>query len=82
MVVLYAVSEVPDHIFLLENCPHDWLFPQCSAVCPTTVVPFFGDQFFWGDRIHQKGLGPEPIPIPQLSIDALSDAIRFMLQPE
>ncbi|XP_021771578.1 sterol 3-beta-glucosyltransferase UGT80B1-like isoform X1 [Chenopodium quinoa] len=91
-------SEVLDHIFLLENCPHDWLFPQCSAVvhhggagttatglragCPTTVIPFFGDQFFWGDRIHQKGLGPEPIPIAQLSTDALSSAIRFMLQPE
>ena len=50
--------------------------------CPTTIVPFFGDQFFWGDRIHQKGLGPEPIPIAQLSVDALSSAIRFMLQPE
>ncbi|CAO2834094.1 unnamed protein product [Amaranthus hypochondriacus] len=95
---LGVLSEVPDHIFLLENCPHDWLFPQCSAVvhhggagttatglragCPTTIVPFFGDQFFWGDRIHQKGLGPEPIPIAQLSVDALSSAIRFMLQPE
>ncbi|GMH22258.1 hypothetical protein Nepgr_024101 [Nepenthes gracilis] len=95
---LGVLSEVPDHIFLLENCPHDWLFPQCCAVvhhggagttatglkagCPTTVVPFFGDQFFWGDRIHQKGLGPEPIPISQLSAEALSNAIRFMLQPE
>ncbi|KAF3445501.1 hypothetical protein FNV43_RR10677 [Rhamnella rubrinervis] len=90
--------EVSENIFLLEDCPHDWLFPQCSAVvhhggagttatglragCPTTIVPFFGDQFFWGERIHQKGLGPAPIPISQLSIDNLSDAIRFMLQPE
>uniref|UniRef100_A0A7C8ZEV4 Sterol 3-beta-glucosyltransferase n=2 Tax=Opuntia streptacantha TaxID=393608 RepID=A0A7C8ZEV4_OPUST len=95
---LGVLSDIPDHIFLLENCPHDWLFPQCSAVvhhggagttatglkagCPTTVVPFFGDQFFWGDRIHQKGLGPEPIPIAQLSTEALSNAITFMLQPE
>lgn len=95
---LGVLSDIPDHIFLLENCPHDWLFPQCSAVvhhggagttatglkagCPTTVVPFFGDQFFWGDRIHQKGLGPEPIPIAQLSTEALSNAMRFMLQPE
>ncbi|KAH7525113.1 hypothetical protein FEM48_Zijuj06G0190700 [Ziziphus jujuba var. spinosa] len=90
--------DVSDNIFLLEDCPHDWLFPQCSAVvhhggagttatglragCPTTIVPFFGDQFFWGDRIHQKGLGPAPIPIAQLSIDNLSNAIKFMLQPE
>ncbi|XP_050269380.1 sterol 3-beta-glucosyltransferase UGT80B1 isoform X2 [Quercus robur] len=91
-------TEVPDNVFLLEECPHDWLFPQCSAVvhhggagttatglkagCPTTIVPFFGDQFFWGDRVHQKGLGPAPIPIAQLSVESLSNAINFMLQPE
>ncbi|KAL8167350.1 hypothetical protein V2J09_008849 [Rumex salicifolius] len=92
------VSDLPDNIFLIENCPHDWLFPQCSAVvhhggagttatglkagCPTTIVPFFGDQFFWADRIYQRGLGPEPIPIYQLSVEALSNSIRFMLQQE
>ncbi|KAL2467926.1 Sterol 3-beta-glucosyltransferase UGT80B1 [Forsythia ovata] len=90
--------DIPDDVFLLVDCPHDWLFPQCSAVvhhggagttaaglkagCPTTIVPFFGDQFFWGERIHQRGLGPTPIPISQLSVEALSEAIRFMLQPE
>ncbi|XP_061969572.1 sterol 3-beta-glucosyltransferase UGT80B1-like [Populus nigra] len=90
--------EVPDSVFLLKDCPHDWLFPQCAAVvhhggagttatglragCPTTIVPFFGDQFFWGDRVHQKGLGPVPIPIAKLSTENLSDAIRFMLEPE
>ncbi|XWS23549.1 hypothetical protein CRYUN_Cryun28dG0024400 [Craigia yunnanensis] len=91
-------TEVPENVFLLEDCPHDWLFPQCSAVvhhggagttatglkagCPTTIVPFFGDQFFWGDRVHQRGLGPPPIPMSQLSVENLSNAIRFMLQPE
>lgn len=95
---LGILPEVPDYVFLLEECPHDWLFPRCSAVvhhggagttatglkagCPTTIVPFFGDQFFWGDRIHQRGLGPAPIPISQLSVETLTDAIRFMLQPE
>ncbi|CAL0328576.1 unnamed protein product [Lupinus luteus] len=95
---LGSLEEVADNVFLLEECPHDWLFPQCSAVvhhggagttatglkagCPTTIVPFFGDQFFWGDRIYQKGLGPAPIPISQLSVQHLSDAIKFMLQPE
>ncbi|GLU06994.1 hypothetical protein SLE2022_239750 [Rubroshorea leprosula] len=91
-------TEVPENIFLLEDCPHDWLFPQCSAVvhhggagttatglkagCPTTIVPFFGDQFFWGDRVHEKALGPAPIPISQLNVENLSNAITFMLQPE
>lgn len=49
---------------------------------PTTIVPFFGDQFFWGETIHQKGLGPAPIPISQLNTANLSNAINFMLQPE
>ncbi|XP_057987140.1 sterol 3-beta-glucosyltransferase UGT80B1 isoform X2 [Hevea brasiliensis] len=75
-------TEVLDTVFLLEDCPHDWLFPQCAAVCPTTVVPFFGDQFFWGDKVHKQGLGPAPIPIAELSVENLSNAIRFMLQPE
>ncbi|KAJ8490689.1 hypothetical protein OPV22_012410 [Ensete ventricosum] len=99
--VLYttdAVSEVPVDVYLLGDCPHDWLFPQCSAVvhhggagttasglragCPTTVVPFFGDQHFWGERIRAVGVGPAPIPISDLSVERLSNAIRFMLQPE
>ncbi|KAI3689351.1 hypothetical protein L2E82_47306 [Cichorium intybus] len=95
---LGTFPEIPDDVFLLVDCPHDWLFPQCAAVvhhggagttatglragCPTTIVPFFGDQYFWGDRIYHRGLGPTPIPISQLTVEALSDAINFMLQPE
>lgn len=58
--------EVPPHVFILGNIPHDWLFDKerVSAVVhhggagttaiglakgrPTVVVPFFGDQGFWG----------------------------------
>lgn len=32
MVPCLAVTIVPDSVFLLEDCPHDWLFPQCAAV--------------------------------------------------
>ncbi|XP_020248076.1 sterol 3-beta-glucosyltransferase UGT80B1-like isoform X2 [Asparagus officinalis] len=82
----------------INDCPHDWLFPQCAAVvhhggagttatglrsgCPTTIIPFFGDQFFWGDRVHKRGVGPAPIPIYELSVERLSNAIRCMLEPE
>lgn len=95
---LGTFEDIPEDVFLVVEYPHDWLFPQCAAVvhhggagttatglragCPTTIIPFFGDQFFWGDRIHQKGLGPAPIPIEQLSVEGLSDAITFMLQPD
>jgi sterol 3beta-glucosyltransferase len=75
-VVLRGWSELgsgnmPEGIYLLENVPHDWLFPRVSAVVhhggagttaigiasgkPTVVVPFFGDQGFWGAMIHRAG---------------------------
>ncbi|XP_051121447.1 sterol 3-beta-glucosyltransferase UGT80A2-like isoform X2 [Andrographis paniculata] len=89
------LAEPKDFVYLLDNCPHDWLFPRCSAVvhhggagttaaglkaaCPTTVVPFFGDQPFWGERVHARGVGPAPIPIDEFSLDKLVSAVRFML---
>ncbi|KAI5082764.1 hypothetical protein GOP47_0002507 [Adiantum capillus-veneris] len=90
-----TMVDLPESVYLLDNCPHDWLFSQCAAVvhhggagttaaglraaCPTAVVPFFGDQAFWGDRVHVRGVGPSPIPVDQFSLDKLVHAIRFML---
>ncbi|XP_030540725.1 sterol 3-beta-glucosyltransferase UGT80A2-like [Rhodamnia argentea] len=92
------LAEQKDFVYLLDNCPHDWLFQHCSAVvhhggagttaaglkaaCPTTVVPFFGDQPFWGERVHARGVGPAPIPVDDFSLEKLVDAIRFMLDPK
>ncbi|XP_040373222.1 sterol 3-beta-glucosyltransferase UGT80A2 isoform X2 [Rosa chinensis] len=90
--------EPNDSVYLVDNCPHDWLFLRCSAVvhhggagttaaglkaaCPTTIVPFFGDQPFWGERVHARGVGPAPIPADEFSLEKLVDAIRFMLDPK
>ncbi|CAN6724992.1 unnamed protein product [Malus baccata var. baccata] len=90
--------EPSDSVYLVDNCPHDWLFKRCSAVvhhggagttaaglkaaCPTTIIPFFGDQPFWGERVHARGVGPAPIPVEEFSLDKLVDAIRFMLDPK
>ncbi|VFQ86297.1 unnamed protein product [Cuscuta campestris] len=92
------LAEPKDFVYLLDNCPHDWLFLQCSAVvhhggagttaaglraaCPTTIVPFFGDQPFWGDRVHARGVGPQPIPVEEFSLNKLIGAIEFMLDPK
>ena len=86
------VSEVSENIYMLKHAPHDWLFPQCSAVVhhggagttgaglsagkPTVICPFFGDQPFWGKQIHRLGVGPKPIPQKQLSADSLGQAIQ------
>ncbi|CAL2243831.1 unnamed protein product [Prunus armeniaca] len=75
-----------------------WPFQRCSALVhhggagtiaaslkaasPTTIVPFFGDQPFWGKRVHARGVGSAPIPTDEFSLEKLVDAIRFMLDPK
>ncbi|XP_018826962.1 sterol 3-beta-glucosyltransferase UGT80A2-like [Juglans regia] len=92
------LAEPKKFVYLLDNCPHDWLFQRCIAVvhhggagttaaglkaaCPTTIIPFFGDQPFWGERVCARGVGPAPIPVDELTRDKLVDAIRFMLDPK
>ncbi|KLT46416.1 UDP-Glycosyltransferase/glycogen phosphorylase [Cutaneotrichosporon oleaginosum] len=49
------------------------------AGLPTIIVPFFGDQMFWGNAVAAAGAGPTPIPHKKLSVDTLTNAIEFAL---
>lgn len=50
---------------------------------PTAVFPSnFGDQLFWGRRVHVLGAGPEPIPQKKLTIERLITAIRTITENE
>jgi UDP:flavonoid glycosyltransferase YjiC (YdhE family) len=87
-----AEGDLPDAILRLDAAPHDWLFPRMAAVVhhggvgtthtglragvPNVVVPFFGDQPFWGDRVHKLGAGPQPILQADLTAENLAEAIR------
>lgn len=91
-------ENVPDNIFMLENTPHDWLFPKVKACVihggagttamalkcgkPTMVVPFFGDQHFWGPMIGRAKAGPEPVPYKHLSAEKLAEGIKYCLTDE
>lgn len=82
----------PASVYVLDQVPHDWLFPQVAAVVhhggagttaaglragrPTVVCPFFGDQPFWGRRVHEAGAGPVPIPQKRLTPERLAAALR------
>ncbi|KAE8334729.1 hypothetical protein BDV24DRAFT_172028 [Aspergillus arachidicola] len=93
-----GVDHVPDNIFLVGNCPHDWLFRHVSCVVhhggagttaaglllsrPTVIVPFFGDQPFWGHIVAQAGAGPMPVPYKRLTPDRLAAAIFQALEPQ
>lgn len=89
------LSRHPDTIFGVESVPHDWLFPQMRAVVhhggagttaaglragvPTIVKPFFADQFFWGERVEEMGIG---ICIKNLTVESLSAALRVVSTDE
>src|SRR4051795_3552231 len=84
-----------DDILLVGDLPHDWLFPQTAAVVhhagagttgaglragvPAVPVPVLVDQPFWADRLHRLGVAPHPLPMHELTADALTDALRSCL---
>jgi len=91
-------TKLPDGVFVVDNIPHDWLFPKVSCIIhhggagttaaglasgkPTIIVPFFGDQPFWGMVVARAGAGPSPIAFKDLTSESLSTAIKATLQPE
>jgi sterol 3beta-glucosyltransferase len=92
------IASVPEEIFLLESASHTWLFPQMAAIVhhggagttaaalragiPSVVIPHSNDQFAWGRRVYELGVGAKPIPRKKLTVEKLSDAIQFVLSKE
>ncbi len=84
-------ANLPNTIFQIDAVPHDWLFPRVAAVVhhggsgttaaglyagkPTVICPFMADQPFWGKVVYERGVGPQPIPQKQLTVDGLAAAI-------
>jgi sterol 3beta-glucosyltransferase len=80
-----------DDVLFIESAPHDWLLPHCKAVIhhggagttaaglragiPNIVIPFAGDQAFWGKRVHAIGAGPRPINVKSLTAARLAFAL-------
>ncbi len=65
-------ARLPANFHPVGAIPHDWLLPRCAlaihhggsgtthsacrAGVPGIVVPFAGDQFFWGARLRAAGI--------------------------
>lgn len=80
-----------DDVLFLESVPHDWLLPRCASVIhhggagttaaglragiPNIVIPFAGDQMFWGKRVRAIGAGPRPINVKELTATHLASAL-------
>jgi sterol 3beta-glucosyltransferase len=79
---------MPVEIFQIKSAPHDWLFTQVDAAAhhggsgttgaslraglPTIIKPFFGDQFFYGSRVEDLGVG---IYLRKLNVSVFARAL-------
>lgn len=82
-------EELPECIYNSGDIPHDWLFPKIDAAVhhggsgttgaslraglPTIIKPFFGDQFFYANRIEDIGAG---VALKKLNEKSLSKALK------
>jgi len=87
--------DFPASIFMLDSIPFTWLFSHVAAVIhhggagttsaglragvPSIVIPFLGDQYFWGRRIQELGVGPAPIHRSKLTVERLVQAIQEVI---
>jgi UDP:flavonoid glycosyltransferase YjiC (YdhE family) len=85
-------ADLPGSVLMVDSVPFSWLFQRVAAVVhhggagttsaglragvPSIVVPFFADQPFWGRRVVELGVGPEPIPRRKLTAGRLAQAIH------
>jgi sterol 3beta-glucosyltransferase len=95
---LSTINNIPEEVFILESAPHSWLFPRMAAVVhhggagttaaglkagvPSVIIPHSTDQFAWGRRVYELGVGSKPIRRKSLTPEKLSDAIKFVLAKE
>lgn len=92
-----TVGDSSDDVLVVDEVPHDWLFPQMAAVVhhggagttgtalqsgtPSIVVPSFADQFFWGERVAALGVG-ETLPRRRLTVESLAESISATADAE
>ncbi|KAI5295299.1 Sterol 3-beta-glucosyltransferase [Ascosphaera acerosa] len=80
--------KMPPEIYEIGSVPHAWLFARTDAVVhhggagttgaslragkPTIIKPFFGDQYFFGTRVEDLGVG---IQMKKLNVALLSRSL-------
>ena len=82
---------LPPAIHATGSLPHSWLLPRCAGLVhhggfgttaaglragiPALIIPHLVDQFYWAQRVHELGAGPEPIRRAKLDVGALAAAL-------
>jgi UDP:flavonoid glycosyltransferase YjiC (YdhE family) len=85
---------IPPRVFHAGSIPHDWLLTRSGSLVhhggfgttssgfragiPMLIIPHIIDQFIWGNKVAQLGIGPQPIPRPKLTVANMAAALRAM----
>ncbi len=85
----------PATILPIGPVPHGWLLGRVAALVhhggfgttaaglragiPALAIPHIIDQFIWGQRLYELGVGPRPIPRAKLSERALAESIAELV---
>ena len=83
--------KLPPTVLAIDATPHDWLFARAAAVVhhggagttaatlraglPSVVIPVFGDQLLWAERLQTLNVAPSALPRRQLTVTKLAGVI-------
>ncbi len=89
---------IPATVFHAGSIPHDWLLPRASGLVhhggfgttaagfragiPSLIIPHIIDQFIWGQKVAELGVGPKSISRAKLKAQNMTDALIQMKSPE
>ena len=87
--------DLTDQVLHIGTVPHTYLLPQAScfvhhggfgstaaalkAGISAIVIPHIIDQFIWGNKVHELGVGPKPIPRSKLNTKKLAAAFEEVM---
>ena len=88
--------DLPPSIYATGSLPHNWLLPQCKGIVhhggygttaaglhagiPALVIPHIADQFYWGQRVFELGVGPQPIRRANLELQGLIESLNELVR--
>jgi sterol 3beta-glucosyltransferase len=90
--------KLPPSILAAGSIPHSWLLPCAAGLVhhggfgttaagiragiPQLIIPHMVDQFYWGKRVEELGIGLPMIVYTKLEVDGLAAALRSLAEDD
>ena len=82
---------LPPNVYAAGSMAHSWLLSRAAGIVhhggfgttsaglragiPALVIPHIADQFYWAQRVHELGVGPQPVRRTKLDVQGLADSL-------